>query len=72
MLVNLILYFGFLNLVFGVNLLYICPLPSPSHQIFNYALGRALAEKGYNVTLVGPDKLKVPHKNLHLIHLDGE
>ncbi|XP_018569262.1 UDP-glucuronosyltransferase 2B7 [Anoplophora glabripennis] len=38
----------------GGNILILIDLPSPSHQLWHYAIAEALIEKGHNVTLLGP------------------
>lgn len=54
------------------NILFISPVPSPSHHIFNRVLAVGLANKGYNVTFLSadPQKSKVRIENLHYIHLE--
>ncbi|KAJ8951902.1 hypothetical protein NQ318_019881 [Aromia moschata] len=39
---------------FAANILLAYDLPSPSHQIWNYALAEGLIAKGHNVTMLGP------------------
>lgn len=52
------------------NILFISPLPSPSHHIFNRVLALGLVEKGYNVTFLSADLAKTQTKNLYYIHLE--
>ncbi|XP_018570250.1 UDP-glucuronosyltransferase 2B2-like [Anoplophora glabripennis] len=40
---------------FSSNILIACSIPSPSHQIWNYAFAEGLMEKGHNITMAGPD-----------------
>lgn len=56
----------------GGNVLIAIDLPSPSHQIWHYALAEALMEKGHNVTLLGPfsDKQQESEK-YHPIVIEG-
>jgi glucuronosyltransferase len=48
------------NCCIGSNILFVSPVPSPSHHIWNRALAFGLVNKGHNVTLIGPDQDKVP------------
>lgn len=57
--------------VLTANILFISPMPSPSHHIWNRALAFGLVEKGHNVTLIGPDKDKVLPKNYTHIYVEG-
>ncbi|CRK89595.1 CLUMA_CG003252, isoform A [Clunio marinus] len=67
----LLVYFllGFVQ-VQGGNILFLSPVPSPSHHIFNRVLGVGLAEKGHNVTFLSADLDKRPIPNLHYVHLE--
>nr|QIK00373.1 UDP-glycosyltransferase [Xylotrechus quadripes] len=40
--------------VLGANILIAYDLPSPSHQVWNYAFAEGLMKKGHNVTMFGP------------------
>ncbi|XP_044263388.1 UDP-glycosyltransferase UGT5-like [Tribolium madens] len=57
--------------VLSANILFVSPIPSPSHHIWNRALALGLVNKGYNVTLIGPDKDKVQPKNYSHIYIEG-
>ncbi|XP_018570237.1 UDP-glucuronosyltransferase 2B20 [Anoplophora glabripennis] len=50
------------------NILIACPLPSPSHQIWNYAFAEGLMEKGHNITMAGPSaRMHKPSDRYHPI-----
>ncbi|EFA05873.2 UDP-glucuronosyltransferase 2B31-like Protein [Tribolium castaneum] len=57
--------------VLSANILYVSPIPSPSHHIWNRALALGLVNKGHSVTLIGPDKDKVHPKNYSHIYMEG-
>lgn len=61
-----------LKTAFSANILFISPLPSPSHHIWNRALAFGLVNKGHNVTLIGPDKDEKKPVNYHHIFLEGK
>lgn len=51
------------NCAFCANILYIEPVVSPSHHIWNRALGLELVKRGHNVTVIGHDLEKTPTDN---------
>jgi hypothetical protein len=53
---------------FGSNILYAAAVASPSHHIWNRALAFELANRGHNVTHIGPDQDDVP-KPLNYSHI---
>ncbi|XP_015837439.2 UDP-glycosyltransferase UGT5 [Tribolium castaneum] len=55
----------------SANILYVSPISSHSHHIWNRALAFGLVEKGHHVTLIGPDKDKVQPKNYSHIYIEG-
>lgn len=59
------------NSVFSANILFISPIASPSHHIWNRDLAFGLANRGHNVTLLGPDKDEKAPANYHHIYLEG-
>lgn len=59
-----------IQLVASSNILFISPVPSPSHHIFNRVLAVGLAEKGHNVTFLSANLHAKPTKNVHYLHLD--
>jgi hypothetical protein len=56
----------------GFNILYVAAVASPSHHIWNRALAFELANRGHNVTHIGPDQDDVPkpHNYSHIL-LEG-
>ncbi|KAF2888742.1 hypothetical protein ILUMI_17431, partial [Ignelater luminosus] len=61
-----------LKTVLGANILYVAPLASHSHYLWNKALSLALVERGHNVTLVTHDTEKnATPENFTVITLEG-
>ncbi|KAF2894414.1 hypothetical protein ILUMI_11758, partial [Ignelater luminosus] len=61
----------FFQAVLGANILFIAPLASPSHYLWNKALSLALVERGHNVTIVTHDTEKdATPKNYTVITLE--
>uniref|UniRef100_A0A336M4N9 CSON008881 protein n=1 Tax=Culicoides sonorensis TaxID=179676 RepID=A0A336M4N9_CULSO len=56
--------------VFAANILYLSPVPTTSHFIWNRALVNGLAAQGHNLTVVSNDLDKFPPKNAHYIYLE--
>ncbi|KAG5667689.1 hypothetical protein PVAND_015661 [Polypedilum vanderplanki] len=54
-----------------VNILYMHDVFSPSHHIWNNALARGLAARGYNVTFLSTDPPKSNTQNLHYIVIEN-
>lgn len=52
------------------NILIIDGFPSPSHQMWTHRLSKAIANHGYNVTLLSPKIINCESLNLHFYHLD--
>lgn len=53
------------------NILYIEPVVSPSHHIWNRAIGLELVERGHNVTTIGHDPEKSPVDNYTQLIFEG-
>lgn len=70
MFLKILIPYALLNPVFGANILFLNAVASPSHHIYNRALGIALANKGHNITFVSVDISKESHRNVHYIHLE--
>lgn len=48
-------------------------MPSPSHQIWNYAIAEALLERGHNITMLGQTSPKtIQHRNFHHLNIEGD
>ncbi|XP_031329630.1 UDP-glucuronosyltransferase 3A2-like isoform X2 [Photinus pyralis] len=60
-----------IRMALSANILYIVPLGSPSHVIWNRALAVSLNDKGHNVTMVTHTEEKQKIKNFHTILLEG-
>ncbi|KAF2886449.1 hypothetical protein ILUMI_19724 [Ignelater luminosus] len=60
------------NSVFSANILYVTPVASPSHHVWNRVLAFGLIERGHNVTMLTHDAEKDPlPKNFTIILLEG-
>lgn len=60
------------NSVFSANILYIAPVASPSHHVWNRVLAFGLIERGHNVTMLTHDAEKHPlPNNFTFILLEG-
>ncbi|KAJ6644295.1 UDP-glycosyltransferase UGT5 [Pseudolycoriella hygida] len=68
-LVQLVIVACFVYLNSAVNILVLEEVASPSHHVWYRSLNQGLAKKGYNVTVLSPDK-DVSLTNLHYIHMD--
>ncbi|KAK7865278.1 hypothetical protein R5R35_012575 [Gryllus longicercus] len=55
----------------AANILAVFPIASPSHHIWNTPLVVTLAQRGHNVTVVGPEALKTQVPNLTDIVITG-
>ncbi|XP_063704645.1 UDP-glucosyltransferase 2-like [Culicoides brevitarsis] len=55
----------------GANILFLNPVPSPSHHNWNRNIYYALAAKGHNVTVLSPDVDSEVTKNVHYLHMNG-
>ncbi|KDR10226.1 UDP-glucuronosyltransferase 2C1-like [Zootermopsis nevadensis] len=55
----------------SAKILALLNLALPSHYIFNRALLIELAGRGHQVTVISPDREKLPVPNLHSIQLEG-
>ncbi|KAF5282558.1 hypothetical protein FQA39_LY04965 [Lamprigera yunnana] len=60
-----------INCVFGANILYISPVASRSHHIWNRVLALHLNMKGHNVTMLSHDDENVKPTNFTIILLEG-
>lgn len=70
------LFIGFalllaLNFANAANILYMNPVPSPSHHFWNTAYVNGLAARGHNVTVISVDRDKNPPNGVHYIRMDG-
>lgn len=65
----LVCSFHFVN-VKCANILYLSPLASPSHHIWNRVIINALASRGHNVTVLSPDFDSIPPKNVHYLKVN--
>lgn len=66
----MVLSFG---VVWGANILYVAPVASPSHHLWNRVLALELVKNGHNVTMLTHDKEKTkPPKGYHEIIFEGE
>ncbi|GJQ80787.1 hypothetical protein Trydic_g9378 [Trypoxylus dichotomus] len=54
-----------------VNILYVDPVASPSHHIWNEVLVSGLLEKGHNVTLIGHYDIRINSENYTLLKIEG-
>lgn len=72
MLARLILYSVLVKCILSANILFINPVISRSHNIFNTALAIGLAQKGHNITMLSSDAAKKPIKNVHVIVMEGK
>lgn len=72
MMFKLLVIVIFVNCAFGANVLYVAPMASPSHYVWNRALALGLVAKGHNVTLIGPDLDKNKIQNYTTILLEGK
>lgn len=57
--------------VLCANILYIEPVVSPSHHIWNRAVGLELVKRGHNVTAIGHDIEKLPVDNYTQFIFEG-
>ncbi|XP_056631221.1 UDP-glucosyltransferase 2-like isoform X2 [Diorhabda sublineata] len=54
------------------NILIVDNVPSPSHQIWNYGIVKALLERGHNITLLGLRNIDIiVHENLTMYELEA-
>lgn len=53
------------------NVLIVDTVGSPSHQVWMHSLGRAVAEHGYNTTILTYTLVKDSPLNLHVYHVDN-
>lgn len=67
----LLLFAAVVSQAYGANILFLFPLPSPSHKTPIKVLGEALVKRGHSVTLVSPYTLKVKSENFTEIILSG-
>lgn len=59
--------------VLSANILYVSPIASPSHHIWNKALAFGLLEKGHNVTMITHETEKGPlPKNFTILTMEGK
>lgn len=65
------LLFLVITQTFGVNILYLNDVLSPSHHLWNRVLAMKLASIGYNVTFLTLEKPKVEMENLHYLVIEG-
>ncbi|KAF5282560.1 hypothetical protein FQA39_LY04967 [Lamprigera yunnana] len=71
LLTNMLVFFYILiNSVFGANILYISPIPAPSHHIWNRALALGLNKQGHNVTILSHYDDKIAQINYTTILLE--
>lgn len=68
--VPLIVLFVF-HQVLSASILYISPMASPSHHIWNRQIALKLAKIGHNVTMLTHDTEPQIHYNLTIIHMEG-
>ncbi|KAF5300890.1 hypothetical protein FQR65_LT09053 [Abscondita terminalis] len=66
-----VFFFVLISGVLGANILYISPIPTHSHHIWNKALAYGLNKKGHNITMLTHNQEKSKPKNFHLILLEG-
>lgn len=52
------------------NILFLNGIASLSHHLWNRELARALAKKGFNITMVSPDR-DIDEPNIHCIHMEA-
>ncbi|XP_017778389.1 PREDICTED: UDP-glucuronosyltransferase 2B10-like [Nicrophorus vespilloides] len=55
----------------GTNILYMCPIISPSHHFWNEVLANGLAQRGHNVTILSHDDIRLKHENYTLVKFEG-
>jgi glucuronosyltransferase len=67
---SVILILTILQYSYGANILFLNPVASPSHNIFNFALAEALALKGHNVTYASVDLPENAPPNFHSILIE--
>lgn len=61
----------FVLLGHSANILFIFPIPCPSHHIFTTVIIKALIEKGHHVTMVSPYKIEEKLRNYREITIEG-
>lgn len=60
------------NVSLCANILVADFMPSPSHQIWNYAIAEGLLERGHNITMLGqPSNKPIHHQNFHHLSIEG-
>ncbi|KAI4466755.1 UDP-glucosyltransferase [Holotrichia oblita] len=60
-----------INNVFCANILYIDPVLSPSHHLWNEVLVNALSLKGHNITLIGHYNARIKAENYTVLKIEG-
>lgn len=68
--ISIFLLIALIKNILGANILYVAPIPSPSHHIWNKALTMGLLEKGHNVTMLTHATEKAP-QNFTVITMEG-
>lgn len=57
--------------VIAANILFLFPIPSPSHQVMTKELTKALIAKGHRITMVSPYPLETTTDNYTDVFIDG-
>lgn len=65
-----LIFFGVIE-VFTANILYLNPITSKSHHLWNKVLIKGLAGNGHNITMVSVDDDENPPSNVHYIYLEA-
>jgi glucuronosyltransferase len=65
-----VVFLCFCENVFSANILFLNPMASPSHHLWNKKLIKGLADKGHNITMVSVDNDTNPPPNVHYIFLE--
>lgn len=67
----LILSFILVSFGYSANILFIFPIPCPSHHIFTSVLVKALIKKGHHITMVSPYRMEEKIQNYTEVIVDG-
>lgn len=69
---SILIHFIFAASVKCANILFVTPVASPSHHIWNEVLVSGLLENGHNITLIGHADAKITSKNYTVLKIAGK